>query len=196
MGAKVLEIGCSCGSMLKTLENYSCDLTGFEPDTAMFEVARTRLPNATLYNNIFKCNELKSQEYDIILLSHVLEHISNLKEVLEEFSRLLKPNGLLFLEIPTENTKKVIYNLKNLHGLGHLWFFNKKNITVLLKKYFKKIHVESFGISINELLDKRQNNLKYKLFSKLNIYNKQNFFDYRLKNKKGIYLRVCCRKKG
>jgi SAM-dependent methyltransferase len=44
--------------------------------------------------------DLPSNEYDTIILSDVLEHIKNPKVLVSEVSRILKPGGVLLLNVP------------------------------------------------------------------------------------------------
>lgn len=39
-------------------------------------------------------------EFDIIIAEHVLEHLGNLIQIVEELHRILKPGGLLYVEVP------------------------------------------------------------------------------------------------
>ena len=42
----------------------------------------------------------KDEQFDVIWASHILEHITNLVELKKELTRILKPNGKLFVIVP------------------------------------------------------------------------------------------------
>lgn len=62
---------------------------------------------------------------DIILASHVLEHLSNLPEVLEEIYRVLKPGGILAAWIP--------YGWKHAENPYHLHVWTEKTVKILTR---------------------------------------------------------------
>ena len=194
-GKKILEIGCGCGSLLKIFENYGCDLTGYEPDEKMFQTAQSRLPKAALYNDIFRPGNLLDESFDMVLLSHVLEHVEDLHLYLQDFQRILKPGGVLFIEVPQETKSKVINVLKYKKGNGHLWFFSSKNLKRLLKQYFSKLKIECYGMPLGMYMGQWFNTKMYRLFKLLRVRGGGTLAEqFSKKCKKGIYLRCCCRK--
>jgi len=66
--------------------------------------------------------------YDLIVMSHVLEHIANPYEFLESTSKKLFAGGVIFIEVPCRDWE---YK-SNIEP--HLLFFDKLSITYLLKK--------------------------------------------------------------
>ncbi len=42
----------------------------------------------------------QDNDFDIIIAEHVLEHLDDLKRVIEELHRILKPGGVLYVEVP------------------------------------------------------------------------------------------------
>ncbi len=56
-----------------------------------------------------------SNKYDFIVLGEVIEHLDNPKQILRKLSKLLKPNGILWLTTPT-----------NSPALDHVYLFKTK----------------------------------------------------------------------
>lgn len=52
-------------------------------------------------------NEVDGFSPDMIMMCHVLEHIENARENVENAARALKPGGLLYLEIPLDRPVKI-----------------------------------------------------------------------------------------
>jgi ubiquinone/menaquinone biosynthesis C-methylase UbiE len=71
--------------------------------------------------------KLRNSEYDIIYCSYVLEHINNAENLLTNFFRWLKPNGLLVIFIPDRDTVK-----------GFITRIAPFRFHILYTKYFKK----------------------------------------------------------
>lgn len=51
-------------------------------------------------SDFIACKPHYPDKYDIIYASHILEHVSNLVQLKEELTSLLKPNGILVVIVP------------------------------------------------------------------------------------------------
>jgi ubiquinone/menaquinone biosynthesis C-methylase UbiE len=62
---------------------------------------------------------------DVVIMSHVLEHLDDPEKVMSEISRVLKPLGLLIVIVPTikgyymDQTHKIFYDLEKLSNLAN-----------------------------------------------------------------------------
>ena len=68
---------------------------------------------------------------DKIICSEVLEHIENYQGVLQEISRVLKPNGLLAISVPRAWPEKICWKLSDAYHHtqgGHIRIFNGKHL--------------------------------------------------------------------
>ena len=94
----ILDIGCGTGAFLNTMKTGGWKITGLEPD----ETARAKAK--TLYgiepqpsNNIFN---LPDNSYDAITMWHVLEHVHQLNEYVEQLKNMLTDKGKIFIAVP------------------------------------------------------------------------------------------------
>jgi 2-polyprenyl-3-methyl-5-hydroxy-6-metoxy-1,4-benzoquinol methylase len=99
--AKVLDIGCGNGNISMALGSLGYNVTGVDIDIVSIEKANAKnnLPNVSfriLDANSFKLND----EYDAIVCSEVLEHLTDPAELLQSIYRILKPNGILAATVP------------------------------------------------------------------------------------------------
>ena len=92
-------------------------------------------------------NEIpKNLSFDLVVISHVLEHTSHPKEFLRDCTTLLSPKGILFIEVPCNDHehKDTIE--------PHLLFFDKDPMQLLLTKTgFDHIGLTYHGNTINDL---------------------------------------------
>lgn len=150
----ILEIGCGIGASLYLLKNENSNnmLYGFEPDPNLCYYAKERLPEAKIIQDMYQFGTFEENTFDLIILSHVFEHFDNIREYLEEFKRILKPGGILFVEVPNENLYKVVYNMNYNPGRGHLGFYTQKTLTEVLQQYFRILSIKNFGQNLEVYL--------------------------------------------
>lgn len=102
-GAIVLDIGCGDGHFLELAAEIGWRVEGVDFDPQAVDVARSR--GLTVY--LGSLEQLRDREavYDVITLSHVIEHVHDPRALLSACFRLLKPGGQLWLETPNLEAK-------------------------------------------------------------------------------------------
>ena len=81
-----------------------------------------------------KCH-FEEQHFDAVILWHVLEHLDHPHTTLAQISRLLKPGGLLYLEVPNLSSLQSCSTGKNWFHLDlehHLYHFSPNGLHQLL----------------------------------------------------------------
>lgn len=97
---KVCEIGAFDGLLLNIFKNNKCEVHGYELNDRAREYAKNK------YNIYLKQNFLEdNQKYDIIILSHVIEHFKEPKEILLKIKSMLNENGFIYIEVPNSPLK-------------------------------------------------------------------------------------------
>lgn len=97
-GAKVLEVGAGIGCTVKVFEQAGFDAEGIDPGGEFLKYSRDQLQaNVT----ICSLEDLRAnQDFDAVLLVHVIEHLRSPVRSLKHMAGLLKPDGLLYVECP------------------------------------------------------------------------------------------------
>ena len=120
---KVLDFGCGEASLLVELSIQFPDsaFMGFDPSPAT-KKAQQKTIDFGIHNlsfiNLDVCE--KQVPFDLIILSHVLEHVVSL-DILSKLQRLLGTNGMLYVEVPDamqydiSQRKEFLYYLDRLH---------------------------------------------------------------------------------
>jgi 2-polyprenyl-3-methyl-5-hydroxy-6-metoxy-1,4-benzoquinol methylase len=99
---KILEIGCGTGRFISIPLGYlGASILGVDKDRTSIEYANRINPHS---NVSFVCSPGESfkasHKFDLIICSHVLEHVSEPRKILQNIKALLKKNGVVFLGIP------------------------------------------------------------------------------------------------
>jgi 2-polyprenyl-3-methyl-5-hydroxy-6-metoxy-1,4-benzoquinol methylase len=128
--SRVLDIGCSAGSLLLSFGDGTPNLDGFEPDVMMARIARDRLPpSARIFNELCDPAVLPPETYDLITLSHVFEHVLDPVVFLGHLLRATRPDGLVFIEVPNESVSEVKRQVRApFRGKLHLSYFNPQTL--------------------------------------------------------------------
>lgn len=89
--------------------------------------------------NLLGPAELESEDFrqffDLIIVSHVLEHLKDPVLELERLQSRLKPGGYLFIEVPTEDETVLRLQVEAAEpGLGHIFHFELGTVRKLLEE--------------------------------------------------------------
>ncbi|MEI6070653.1 MAG: class I SAM-dependent methyltransferase [Verrucomicrobiae bacterium] len=140
--SRILDIGSGCGALLHALSPIGDSLQGWEPDHAMFEFSSITFANERIsfVNGLFDhlmCHE----QYDLITMSHVLEHVPQPHNFLSALvSKTLSPGGCLFIEVPNDPPHWVEKQIQwRLRGMAHLNYFTQSSLESHLKESGFKI---------------------------------------------------------
>lgn len=161
---KVLDAGCGWGYYLdlivrfkKIFKKNRLRLVGLDNDRESIEIAKTRLKGEKVkivYGDITDL-PFPSNNFDVVILSEVLEHIDDDLKALEEIRRVLKNGGKLILTVPNKSYPFLwdplnwilehffSKHIKNGFWSGiwanHLRLYGREDITLIIKKAGFKI---------------------------------------------------------
>lgn len=133
---KILDIGCGTGEFLNICKNAKWNVIGIEPSP---DARKMAIENFGL--DVKEESEIKNLEpesFNIITMWHVLEHVPNLNERIEDLKRLIKPNGVIIIAVPNcESLDAKIYkeNWAAYDVPRHLYHFTPKDIESIFKKH-------------------------------------------------------------
>jgi 2-polyprenyl-3-methyl-5-hydroxy-6-metoxy-1,4-benzoquinol methylase len=139
---KILDIGAATGEFVHEALLRGHDATGIELSEGAKQVAKEKYGIELLGTEIEALEP--TEKYDVVHMSHVLEHLIDPVRTLNICQSLLRNGGILVIEVPQQ-----FYNdldrLKNMLGMSrksefnayslhHTFFFNPENMSDLLKK--------------------------------------------------------------
>ena len=132
---KILEIGVGTGVHMIMFDKHGYDITGIEPDKRNSLLINKKLIHGYCINGFVEDQNFQNK-FDVIWLYHVVEHISNPKNLIEYCNKFLKNNGLIIIAVPDcDNPDSLKDSIDN---PDHLWHFSK----ISLKKFFLRMNYQ------------------------------------------------------
>ena len=134
-GGKVLDIGCGSGGNLKTLQDQGWDPHGIEISEVAAAHAR-ELVTGYIHTGTLESAPFPPNSFDLILMSHSLEHLPSPTEALRRVHRLLKDDGLLAVTVPNERSlEAALFGRWWFHWdpPRHLYHFGKHTLSRVMK---------------------------------------------------------------
>lgn len=146
VGGRLLDVGCAHGWFLEAAKN-DFEVSGIEPDENLVDVIVKN--NVPVRKGYFPEALQENEQFDVITFNDVMEHIPDIKTILESCKQSLNKEGLLVLNLPSSNG--IFYKLsKWFCRLGfpsfferlwqkglpspHLHYFNSDNLKTLLER--------------------------------------------------------------
>lgn len=111
---KVLDIGCGRGLLLNKLRERGWTPMGTELNEEAAAYAREQL-GLPITTQILEEVGFPDNEFDLVILWHVLEHVQSPGAMLREVARILKPGGTLLVAVPNFGSPEA-------HWGGKHWF--------------------------------------------------------------------------
>ena len=132
-----LDIGCGRGISFWTAKKLLPKMRffGVEPDD--FSHPSLKSLGVQIYPVLFNqdsSSAFNSQKFDLILMSHVLEHYNGneIIPILESIHTILSDDGIFLCEVP--NADFVRHQQMRHNDAPHLTFFNEKSIRIAMEK--------------------------------------------------------------
>lgn len=136
-GKRLLEIGSAYGFFMDLVRNKFEAVQGFDISKNGVEYARERL-KLDVRNDDFLKYDFDGECFDVVCLWDTLEHLRDPHLYLEKISRLVRKDGLVAIttgDIESVNARWRKEKWRLLHPPTHLYYFSKKSIDQLLKRY-------------------------------------------------------------
>lgn len=150
---KILDIGCGTGAGAWYIAREGFSVWGIDGSKSAVKKAQERFKKDDLEGN-FKTGDFINLDYPDGFFDCVVDICSiqcnkkrNIRRILKEFYRVLKPEGKVFSMLVNKKTK-LVDQANTFEGKGFTYFFNRKE-TLDLFSQFKNLKIE-----ISERTDK------------------------------------------
>lgn len=129
-----LDIGCSLGYSVEAARQFGWDAHGVD-------ISRDAIRHCRIHG--LRCRNVNGAHlpypdghFDVVTAWHVIEHVHDVVQTLAEWSRVLRPGGILALETPDSDCLKLKLRGGSYSGfwaLGHTYTFNRRNLAPLVE---------------------------------------------------------------
>ncbi|KAH9110579.1 hypothetical protein AeMF1_014669 [Aphanomyces euteiches] len=102
-GLRTLDVGCGGGILSESLARLGADVTGVDPGQANIDTATAHAQLDPETDNIrYLCSTAEAlveqnETFDIVCALEVVEHVDNVPAFIETLTKLVKPDGILFM---------------------------------------------------------------------------------------------------
>ena len=184
---KLLEIGCGHGEKLSRFKSLGWNVIGQEIDPLAARYAEKHYEVPILLGPLHE-HSLPSNRFDAIIMSHVLEHVPDPKQILDDCFRLLTDGGELIIITPNSESlahKKFKQNWRGLEPPRHLHLFAKDNLEVFLKQSkFTSISIKTEAANSRSVYEasyllQKGSNANKNIHPPTSIYYKSLFCQYK-----------------
>ena len=150
-GKRILDIGAGTGDFLFQAKSKKWDVEGVEVNPAARKLAKEK--GVELKDAL---NQVTDRKFDVITLWHVLEHIPNLEETIQQIENLLAPGGTVLIAVPNYKSFDAKYYNSFWAAYDvprHLWHFSKESMDLLFSsnivlQKIKPLWFDAFYVSL------------------------------------------------
>ena len=111
-GLNILDVGCGGGLLTEPLSRLGANVIGIDASKNNIEVAKRHLQKGNLKIKYFCTTpeEFKSTvKFDVILNMEIVEHVQDLNLFLNQTSKFLKKNGLMYVATINKTLKSYLF---------------------------------------------------------------------------------------
>jgi 2-polyprenyl-3-methyl-5-hydroxy-6-metoxy-1,4-benzoquinol methylase len=130
--SNVLDVGIGYGDWANKLVSKGHSVSGIDVSSKVVRYCVSEYSLDAKYES-FENYSNEDEVFNLITMFDVLEHFKSPPEAISKAHKLLKKNGLIYIQVPNVLGFKIPMN----HGYGlpyHLWQFNKHQLSKLLEK--------------------------------------------------------------
>ncbi|MEM7501233.1 MAG: class I SAM-dependent methyltransferase [Pseudomonadota bacterium] len=148
----VLNVGGSAGAIDNYLADHFAHVTGIDIDQAAIEHAQSNFSKENLSFQVADALNMPfpNESFDVVICSHVYEHVADPEQMFEEIKRVLRPDGVCYfaagnrlmwnephynLPLLSVIPRPLAHLYMRLSGKGdyyhetHLWYWGLKRLT-------------------------------------------------------------------
>ncbi|MBI2911718.1 MAG: class I SAM-dependent methyltransferase [Chloroflexi bacterium] len=136
---RLLDVGCSGGVLLQEASIRGWEVMGLEPSGPGVDSARRRLGQVIVQGTVEEFTP--DQPFDVVTMTHVVEHLSDPLGAMRRVHAFLRPGGLVFLSTPNRDSLRARFSGADAWAQGfdadgtlHTYSFSPRGMRSLLRR--------------------------------------------------------------
>jgi len=147
--AKTLcDVGSGFGFFLDEARKDRYVTIGIEPSRKIAELALKKLGIISYVGSLEEYISLHKKQFDIVTCIHVIEHVQNPKQFIQNLLKLVKSGGILYLETPNSDSHLLYIEKGDYTFLippDHLWIFSIHSVLHFLSNKVELIKINTYS---------------------------------------------------
>jgi 2-polyprenyl-3-methyl-5-hydroxy-6-metoxy-1,4-benzoquinol methylase len=139
-GASLLDVGCGGGEFCAVAGEMGIKAKGVDLNEGYANYAKAELGVDVMTGSI---DDVLGQEYDVITMFHVLEHLPSPEATVRSLWYRLKTTGHVVIEVP--NIHQNDASPHNIYFKAHLHYFSHSSLRCVMSRYFYPVYWEDEG---------------------------------------------------
>lgn len=146
----VLDYGASLGGLAEKLRTISEQVYVIEANPKFTDILKQSGMFSVLNENDLFDTQFEDF-FDLVTISHVLEHIQDPLSLLDNFNNILKEGGYLMVDLPNEVQMLKEYGFQ---ASGHLHYFTINSFQEVIKKHgtFEIVEIRTCNRTVEEFI--------------------------------------------
>mgnify|MGYP000886926630 CR=1 FL=1 len=129
----VLEVGCGAGGILEIFNKKGLDVYGCDYSSNLIDFAKSKNPNANF--RVGGPEVFKDKNFDLIILSDLIEHLTKPNLFLRELKQILSNGGHVYINCPNFFEIGILRwdaNIRQFFKLEHVFCYTPNSLNKLM----------------------------------------------------------------
>ena len=108
----ILDIGCGGGLLCEPMKRLGANITGIDASSKNIKIAKLHAKKMKLKINYINCapeNLSTKKKFDVILNMEIVEHVSNVSAFIQNCSKVINKNGMMFVATINRTLKSYLF---------------------------------------------------------------------------------------
>jgi SAM-dependent methyltransferase len=184
---RILDAGCATGTLIGLLQSHGfSNLVGLDP-SPLAAATTSRHYAVDAIAGSFCSPPTTLGQFDVVLLSHVLEHIADVREAADGLASMVTPGGFVYLEVP-DAARYSKFLIAPFHDFNneHINHFSLNSLDMLLlRRGFERIEG---GTKVVPIAPQAPYPAAFGLWKKTGVAREDIRFDTELRSGLGDYV--------
>ena len=138
---EILDVGSGLGVFPYEIKKYNWDCVALDPDQQAAKHIRNVVGIETICDDFFKLN--LDKKFDVVTFNKVLEHVNDPIAMLQKSKDYLKPNGIVYIELPDGEIAMKDGKEREEFCIEHIHVFSFTSLSMLIDLAgFETIYME------------------------------------------------------